>query len=177
MDGEREAGAIEVREARSGDARAIALLQIESSRVAYEGILDPGQLDALDLDRREAVWVHRMATDVFGAIFVAERERDPIGYCALLTPSLDGDAGEDVACLSSLYVEPAWWRCGCGSSLVEAACDWLRIDGAWSALTLWVFEANEGARAFYARLGFVADGSRQVMAERGAPEIRMRLTL
>jgi GNAT superfamily N-acetyltransferase len=174
---EPQAGPIEVRHACAGDAGVIARLQIDSSRVGYQGILARDRLDAMDLSRRESVWLHRMATDVFGAILVAECDRTPIGYCALLTPTLDADATEGVAGLSSIYVDPLNWRIGCGTALVEAACAWLRGRGGWSALTLWVFEANEGARAFYARMGFVADGSRQTLDSLGVPEIRMRLSI
>jgi GNAT superfamily N-acetyltransferase len=40
--------------------------------------------------------------------------------------------------------------------------------------SLWVFEANPRARAFYAKNGFVPDGARQPSGFDGAPdEIRM----
>lgn len=52
--------------------------------------------------------------------------------------------------LHSLYVDPACQRSGVGASLLELAKQ-LRPDG----FSLWVFESNRPARAFYAHHGLV----------------------
>jgi len=73
-------------------------------------------------------------------------------------------------------VEPGSWRRGIGRLLLEAALARLR-DGGWRQATLWVFAANDRARAFYERFGFAADGAELVDDAGGPPEIRMRATL
>ena len=40
--------------------------------------------------------------------------------------------------------------------------------------TLWVFEANATARAFYLRHGWEPDGGTRVEPEFGEPEVRLR---
>jgi GNAT superfamily N-acetyltransferase len=48
-----------------------------------------------------------------------------------------------------LYVRPEEQRAGIGSALIEEA-----KSRRPSGLRLWVFQRNDGARAFYARHGF-----------------------
>jgi len=57
--------------------------------------------------------------------------------------------------LSVLYVEQAWHGTGLARALVES------LIGQEPA-SLWVAEDNARAQRFYAKLGFVADGVRQV---------------
>lgn len=58
----------------------------------------------------------------------------------------------------------------------DAGIDATRTAGA-REIPLWVFEGNAGARRFYARHGFVADGRVEHIAELGVAELRMRRTL
>jgi hypothetical protein len=39
--------------------------------------------------------------------------------------------------------------------------------------SLWVFEANTGARAFYGHLAWLPDGARRIEPEYGEPEVRL----
>ena len=55
--------------------------------------------------------------------------------------------------------------------LCERAEARARERGATS-LTLWVLEANQAARRFYERRGFVADGTRKTDEASGQAEIR-----
>ena len=59
-----------------------------------------------------------------------------------------GFAGLDEAELTHLYVEPSSHRRGIGTTLLQHA-QHQRPNGFW----LWVFQRNEGARAFYERHG------------------------
>ncbi|MCG7528107.1 GNAT family N-acetyltransferase [Streptomyces sp. OfavH-34-F] len=78
--------------------------------------------------------------------------------------SLDGEE------LEHLYLAPPLRRLGIGSLLLEAAKA-ARPDG----LSLYTFQRNSGARAFYERHGFTAvafdDGSRN---EEREPDVRYR---
>ena len=60
--------------------------------------------------------------------------------------------------IRTLYVDPDHWSGGVGSALLEAAVGHLRAHGG-TPVHLWVIAANERARRFYERFGFVADGA------------------
>lgn len=169
---------ITIRASTVADAHAIARIQIESSAAAYRGLIADVLFDGVSVEEREAVWRHRLETGVFHRVLLAARDGRALGFCAVLLPTGDADAPVGVAEIASMYVEPGSWRIGVGTTLLQVALGRLRAGGSrWRAVTLWVFEANAAAQAFYGSCGFVADGSRQTRASLGAPEIRMRLTL
>ena len=70
-------------------------------------------------------------------VWIAARDDVAIGFVAL-TP----------AWVEQLYVEPAAWRCGVGSSLLEHAK--ARQPGGFR---LWTFQRNAMARSFYRKHG------------------------
>jgi GNAT superfamily N-acetyltransferase len=73
----------------------------------------------------------------------------------------------------SLYVDPDSQGAGVGGLLLAEAEGWFGRQG-FAQATLWVFEANVRARAFYARHGWQPDGGTRVEAEFGEPEVRLR---
>ncbi|MEO5711379.1 MAG: GNAT family N-acetyltransferase [Nocardioidaceae bacterium] len=91
-------------------------------------------------------------------VWLAERDAAPVGLLLL----------ED-DWVHSLYVDPQMLRAGIGSALLDLAKS-LRPEG----LGLWVFEANERARRFYAHHGFAevrrTDGSDN---EEGEPDVEL----
>jgi ribosomal protein S18 acetylase RimI-like enzyme len=95
---------------------------------------------------------------------LAEVDGEPVGF-SVVGPTRDEHAATPYE-LYAIYTRAAYWGSGLGQELWEA----VRPDGPCS---LWVLEANERARGFYRRNGFVADGSRELYAGLGAWEIRM----
>ncbi|CAN5472523.1 hypothetical protein BH10ACT10_BH10ACT10_09060 [soil metagenome] len=91
-------------------------------------------------------------------VWLAERDASPVGLLLL----------ED-DWVHSLYVDPGLLSVGVGSALLDLAKS-LRPEG----LGLWVFEANERARRFYAHHGFAevrrTDGSDN---EEGQPDVEL----
>ncbi|WP_109485247.1 GNAT family N-acetyltransferase [Occallatibacter savannae] len=59
--------------------------------------------------------------------------------------------------LVSMWVDPAYRRAGVGRMLVHAVVEWNR-DRDVREIVLMVTDVNEGAIAFYERLGFVKTG-------------------
>ncbi|BBK39611.1 hypothetical protein STAQ_46890 [Allostella sp. ATCC 35155] len=59
------------------------------------------------------------------------------------------------ACIDNLHLQPQMRGGGLGRRLLGAAAEAFRIRGA-SNLFLWLFDGNEAAARFYARLGGVA---------------------
>jgi GNAT superfamily N-acetyltransferase len=123
---------MEIEEAGPADADALAAI-FTASRLAAMPWL--ARLHSAAEDRRF------IADQVIGAsdeVLLVRREGHPIGFLALRG-----------AMVEHLYVEPGAQRTGIGSALLEAAKS--RRPGG---LRLWVFQRNDGARAFYARHGF-----------------------
>ena len=82
--------------------------------------------------------------------------------------AMDGDAGCGMICafeeegrqraqLISMWVDPGFRRAGVGKLLIEAVVDWVHSRGV-RELKLMVTSVNEGAIAFYRRLGFQMTG-------------------
>ena len=163
-----------VRGADPADAAAIAEVHVRSWQIAYRGIVPDDVLDGLSVAQRERMWGDLLAHGAGGPlVLVAERDDHVIGFCSALTQARDG-AGD--AEITAIYVEPGHWREGVGAALLSAALQELRCAGQ-TAVTLWMFAANDRALAFYRRFGFLADGAQAVDAASGQAEVRLRATL
>lgn len=106
--------------------------------------------DADDVVRhyREQVFTH-------DAVTVAERGGEVVGFLALAEGHVD-----------ALYLAEAARGQGVGKALVGAA-----KTASPGGLTLWTFVANEGARRFYAREGFVELRRTEGENEEGLPDV------
>jgi len=152
-----------IRVAEPQDAERAAALHLACWHEAYTGILEPQRLAAItsDLDRTIELWRSMIA---LGRRWLAERDGELIGFAAA-GPNDETDL--DVPWkLYAIYVRMASWGTGLGHRLITQA---IGDDDA----VLWVFRDNTRARDFYARQGFVADGTEQVEQEFGAVEVRM----
>ncbi len=98
---------------------------------------------------------HREHVFATCAVTVAEERGGVVGYLAV-----DGEGF-----VAGLYLAPGARRRGIGAALLAAAKA-ARPEG----LTLWAFAANEGARRFYAREGFVEAGRTDGENEEGLPD-------
>jgi GNAT superfamily N-acetyltransferase len=161
----------EIRRAVVEDAEAAAWCHLLCWREAYDGLVEPDVLAerTSDIDRRIERWtthigagrIHWIALNPADSPSVQERV---IGF-AVPGPSRDEDAPTPLELLS-IYARKAWWVTGLGARLLEVAI-------GKEPASLWVFEGNHRARAFYRRHGFVEDGSRVNDPFFGLPEIRM----
>ena len=141
---------MEVVAADAGDAGALAGIFVAARHAAMPWL--PALHDHDGIRRY-------FATVVADAEVLLVRDADgPAGFLALR-----GDT------IEHLYVDPAAQRAGIGTALIGAAKA-RRPDG----LELWVFQRNEGARAFYARHGLTeverTDGARN---EEREPDMRL----
>lgn len=113
--------------------------------------------DGLDLvtrrtpEQRAELWTAFFAQG-HGQMSVAEDHGRVVGFIAL-GPSRDDDRQGETE-IYTLYVDPDYWGRGLGSALIATAPE----D---AAVSLWVAEGNERARAFYARQGFAPDGAQE----------------
>jgi GNAT superfamily N-acetyltransferase len=91
--------------------------------------------------------------------------------------SRDPDAGPEVGEVWSFFVAVNRWRGGVGRALMAGALEDLGLRG-YAEATVWSFDANERANAFYEAQGFARDGAtrtEEVWAH--VPEVRYRRAL
>ena len=129
--------------------------------------LDAGATGAILSDWiDETPWMPRLHT-----------RAEDIGFCGRMIEQgwvrvagragIEGFVAREGEYVHALYVAGAARRAGIGSALIRSAM------AETQRLSLWTFQANEPAQAFYTRLGFVAvehtDGAAN---DEGLPDIR-----
>jgi GNAT superfamily N-acetyltransferase len=146
------AGAVDgtIREATAADALAIAELWLRSRRGA------PGVPPASHADDAVRAWFQDVVVPAGGVWVVSQ------GGVLDAMMVIKGDWVEQ------LYVAPESQRQGHGSRLLRLA------QSSRTTLTLWTFEANTPARAFYETHGFEVDGPVSTDNEERAPAVRYR---
>ncbi len=165
------------------DAAALGSIQAASHVATYPGIIPDSILGKLSAERLTDRFRSRL-TAAAGAtassrhrLWVIEANGVVVGYAATepgastFLPPPDG-AGE----MESLYLFPNAIGRGFGRALHEHAINDLFARG-FDPLVLWAFEANERARRFYERAGWVLDkaGENWVLGGVACPIVRYRL--
>jgi GNAT superfamily N-acetyltransferase len=141
---------VELRRARGDEWREAAGVWLRSRTASIPAIPPPAHTDEEVLAWfREVVLPNR-------EVWVADADGAVIGVLVL-----------DGVWVDQLYVDPAWSARGVGSRLIAIAKQ-ERPEG----LRLWTFQANQGARRFYERHGFVATDTTDGDNEERAPDVR-----
>ena len=142
-----------LRPATGEDAPAVAALHVATRRASEPQI--PPQVHTSD---EVGAWVAGLVAGDEVAVWVAVVGEEVVGYVSFTETWLD-----------DLYVAPGHQGAGVGAALVELVKS-QRPDG----FSLWVFESNAPARAFYRRHGLVelehTDGATN---EEHAPDLQM----
>jgi GNAT superfamily N-acetyltransferase len=133
------------------DADAVGLLQAESWKAAYRGIMPDSFLDAEAIEHRQSAWRERLAveTDRRWLLKAHDQEGELVGF-ACVELDAEPDWG---ALLDNLHVRPDRKGQGIGRRLFDAAREWSFEQLGHRALHLWVIEANLEAQQFYERVG------------------------
>lgn len=142
---------VRLRALRPDDAGAIAALHAASWRSAYRGILPDDFLDHGLAEDRQAVWRARLQAAPHAAAFgtVAEHPEGRLIGFVYAVKDEDPVWGTFV---DNLHVHPNAKGGGLGRQLLRAVVRQLG-PGPTRPLYLWVLDANEPAKRFYARLG------------------------
>jgi GNAT superfamily N-acetyltransferase len=141
---------ITIRPIEPGDILALADLHTASWRDAYRGLLSNDYLDSHAAADRLSVWTTRLAhlpPSHYG--FIADAGQMPVGFVFL-------QGAEDAVwgtLVDNLHVVPSFKGQGIGRLLMDAAARETVHRHSAAGVYLWVFEGNQGARRFYARLG------------------------
>jgi GNAT superfamily N-acetyltransferase len=168
---------MQIRQATAEDARAIAVIHVAASLAAYRGLIPDAVQASFTVERREATWREILSTGD-AQVWIAERDGQALGWICV-GRSRDTDANATSGEVRAMYIDPQSWRHGIGRALWAEAEAHCRSQG-FSTVTLWVFEANTRALAFYRSLGFTVDPGQTITRERGGQpqvEIRMRRKL
>ena len=145
---------------------------VDSARAAFTDLLPPGhEFPEPDPER----W-YGLVQDPGVVMLIAEEDGELVGF-ATSGESRDDDAGAGVGEIRSFFVAAGRWRRGVGRALMAATLDSLRERGCTEA-TLWSFDSNERANAFYEAHGFARDGADKAQqAWAHIPEVRYRRSL
>jgi len=147
------AGQVRVRLARAGhpaDVAAVAGVARAAWPVAYRDILPPSVVES-HLDRAYARAAIEARVASTGIVLLAEADGRCVGFCHASrreTRASDAD-------LWAIYVDPPAQGRGVGTALLQAA----RAALPGARLHVALAAQNEAAARFYARRGFVAQGS------------------
>ena len=139
-----------IRPARPDDAEGVARVYIDAWHDAYAGMLPAKLLCAMTLEGQSARW--RAAIRAGGAerILVAEHQKFGVVGLASFGPSRDGGVGFDGE-VYTLYVDPNFYDCGVGRSLLRAAFADL-CERGFTSCVIWAHAKNP-ARYFYEAMG------------------------
>jgi ribosomal protein S18 acetylase RimI-like enzyme len=164
----------QIRAGTLDDTEAIVSVTAAGWRERYRGIVPPERLADLPLERWRheiSVGMRRPVDDAFTR--VAELDGAFAGYSYVMAPARDGDLTPTAAEIVGMYVDPARWRQGVGTALLDATIERLE-ELEYTVVVLWVFKENRAARRFYNRHGFKADGSERFHPLAEAQAIRMQ---
>lgn len=148
-----------VRLARTSDVDDVARVQVDAWRSAYAGVLPVEVLDALDAEEIAWEWGRALLQPGPHRLLVALDGEGAVVGAAAVGPSADPDAAarpDRTGEISLLVVDPACWRQGHGSRLLQASVDQLVAGGHREAIA-WVPLADEPRRAFLQSAGWGPD--------------------
>ena len=151
----RETEGISVRTAVAADLPAMEAAKRQAGDAAWPHIFPPAALEQLGFPERWTAAVRSAGTRTHA--IVGELGGEVAGF-AIVRPSGDDDADEDVGELDGFYVAPAAWGRGLGRALLTAATNQLRADG-FHEVTLWTAVDNHRPRRIYETGGWWLDGA------------------
>lgn len=147
-----------IRKVMQGDENALAFIQTESWKAAFNGIVQEDLLArCTELDRVKNMY-RQLLIEEKGKGYLLEVNGKP--HCiAYWDSTRESDMSEyaELICIHSLQDN---WHKGYGSKMMERILDDVR-DMGFPKIMLWVFEKNYRAIAFYKKYGFKATERKQ----------------
>lgn len=140
----------ELRSAPFSEYAAIAKLHAESWRKSYRGIMSDHFLDGEAEKELIKMWQIRLASPSPNQLVtVAVQKEIIVGFSCIY---LD-DSATLGTLLDNLHVSGDAQKSGVGSALIKNCAKLIFEKGSICKMYLWVFDANQNAKQFYARLG------------------------
>jgi ribosomal protein S18 acetylase RimI-like enzyme len=151
---------------RDADCDELGRLHVPTWQQAYAGLLPADRLAGLDPVARAAMWRRSLRPEYSSTTTLVARDAsDQIVGFVSVGPTRDEEAPAPLE-VWALYLLAHVQGSGLADTLVELSL------GDRDA-SMWVFEDNPRARAFYRRHGFVEDGATSTDGKTGTREIRM----
>jgi ribosomal protein S18 acetylase RimI-like enzyme len=150
-------GKFEVRRVRAGEWRQFREIRLEALKDTPIGF---GERYEEAFAKSDEVWQERVrkgAESESTAMFVAAaNDGKLVGMAGMFAP----DASGREFVVYSVYVNPGFRGrlLGTANRLFDTAISWARLTGGAEVISLEVHEANDRARAFYRKYGFVETG-------------------
>lgn len=147
-----------IRIASLSDAHAIAVIHVAGWQFAYLGQLPDEFLDALSIERREAMWTDILSSPATTIELLSLNGQSVDGFVHYGS-SRDEDANpKDDGEVYAVYLNTQLIGQGHGRALMQRAEDALRAAG-YRYVAVWALESNVRARTFYEKMGFMPDGA------------------
>ncbi len=172
---------IVVRSPRTSDVGRLAVVNVETWRHAYAGLIVKQRLDAMELDEYRDRWRGNVTDSSDDHIFLVAEVDTEIAAYAIGGPYRPQDATDetpDIARLGelyALYTHPTMQGLGAGRAVHDELL--VRLVGrGYADAALWVLRDNMLSRAWYERQGWRTDGATSdwVAHDVAHPEVRMR---
>jgi GNAT superfamily N-acetyltransferase len=145
---------IVIRPPAQADIEVLARLHVSTWRETYSDLVPQSFFADEMLEQRRRMWTEWVQEERSRrTIRVAQIDGAVVGFAAAGAP-LSHPAPRTLE-LYMLYLSKEWHGSGAGQMLMDAVL-------MWHPAFLWVAQQNSRARAFYARNGFVPDGSEKV---------------
>jgi ribosomal protein S18 acetylase RimI-like enzyme len=145
----------DIRAARQSDLDDVVRVFLGCWRVSYAPSLPADLVAQMTDEAAVELWEKALASTTTDTR-VATQEDRVVGIVSYRLVD-DPDEAPYEGYVASLYVDPTTQGGGIGRTLMAAAERELRVQGATTAY-LWVFADNAPSRAFYERIGWLADG-------------------
>jgi GNAT superfamily N-acetyltransferase len=161
---------LEVREAASADARAMAKLMVRGNGTYRDWA--PRFWQPPGFERTNAQWHLRLREPDRWSRVAFDADGDLVALASWRPAREHGDEGvllPGVGYLSHLYVEPSLWGNGIASRLLELAKAAMR-EGDFTRALLWT-PTSAPARGFYERCGWSLDGRERWSTELHLPMV------
>lgn len=143
-----------IRRATEADAPALGRLGGLLLRVHYGFDRDRFMAPVGDPEAGYARFLRSQLGDEDVVVFVAEREGEVVGYVyAGLEPTSWKELRDACGFIHDVIVDAQGRRAGVATALIDAACAWLKEQGA-PRVILWTAAPNESAQRLFERLGF-----------------------
>ena len=139
------------------DAADLAELYVSTRRIAYALFYPAAALAAMSVREETERWRIRIANPAWQTILSVDGDDRVTGFVHYgRSNAMDNGSGE----IEFLYIATPHQGSGLGSHLIAIGEAGLTAMGL-STATLWVYEGNTPARAFYARRGWSPGGARR----------------
>jgi TonB family protein len=148
------AGGVRTRLARPEDAIGLATVHHLAITETFEQTV-PAYVNDRSLEYCKGAWLDRLAANAVVTNVLLNGE-EILGF-ASAGKTEDQDLDETIGEVDRIYLHPSVWGQGYGGQLMKW-CEEELVRQGFRDASLWVFEVNSRARAFYQRLGYSFDG-------------------